>query len=68
MRSDLLRALQAKYTGDVLTAKANIRTYIENPAGIGEHPDIVEAVDEQIQKLAEAQERLETVEKLIAEN
>ena len=38
---------------------------MDNPAVIGEHPDIVAAVDEQITKLAEAEDKLESLERMI---
>ena len=58
MRLDLIDALIRRYEGDVLAARANIKTYVEGPVGIGEHPDIVGAVHEEIVKLAEARELL----------
>ena len=61
--SEIMKALSAKYLGEIAEAKANIGVYINNPAGIGEHPDIVAAVDSQITKLAEAEDKLETLKK-----
>ncbi len=57
----MIEALQKKYEAEIAAAKANIQVYIENPAGIGEHPDLVSAVDEQMSKLAEAEDKLETL-------
>jgi hypothetical protein len=37
-----------------------------NAAGIGEHPDIVNAVDSQIDKVAEASEKLDVVRDLLS--
>jgi hypothetical protein len=53
------KALRKRYEAQIETAKANIQVYRENPVGIGEHADIVDAVDEQITKMAEAEEKLE---------
>ena len=61
--SKLLKALEAKLEGEVKVAKANIEVYMSNPVGIGEHPDLVGAVEEQLVKLAEADEKLETLRK-----
>jgi len=66
MRTDILDALMRKYEGETLIAQSNIRTYIENPTGIGEHPDIVEAVHDQVCKLADANEHLGIVRALKA--
>ena len=61
--SKLLEALERKLVGEVEVAKANIEVYMTNPVGIGEHPDLVGAVEEQLVKLAEADEKLETLRK-----
>ena len=59
----LVEALKLKYEAEIASAKANIQVYIDNPVGIGEHPDLVAAVDEQLVKLAEAEDKLETLQK-----
>ena len=56
---ELLDALEAKYRGQIAEAAANIRVYVENPTGTADHPDIVNAMDEQINKIAGAQEKLD---------
>ena len=61
--SKLLEALERRLVGDIAIAKANIEVYLDNPVGIGEHPDLVGAVEEQLCKLAEADEKLETLRK-----
>ena len=62
----LLLALELKYEGDIAIGKANIEVYMGNAAGIGEHPDIVNAVDSQIDKVAEASEKLDVVRDLLS--
>jgi len=46
----LIKALKRKYKGQMAEAEANIAVYMNNPAGIGEHPDIVDAIDSQVAK------------------
>ena len=62
--ADLLRALEKKYEGDIAVHTANISVYQSNPAGIGEHPDVVSAVDELVGQLADAQDKLKSVKEL----
>ena len=57
----LLEALCAKLEGEIQVAKANVMVYTRNAAGIGEHPDVVEAIETQISKIAEAEDKLETI-------
>jgi len=58
MEKILRDALIIKYEGEIAAANANIRVYLTNPVGIGEHPDIIAAMDEQIEKMAHAEEKL----------
>jgi hypothetical protein len=54
----LLEALIKKLEGEIAVAIANIRVYERAAAGIGEHPDIVEAIETQIEKIANAEEKI----------
>jgi len=63
----LLDALSKKYEGDIAIAQANIKVYMANPAGIGEHPEVVQAIDLEIEKLATADEKLQTIKNLFGE-
>jgi hypothetical protein len=59
----LLEALCKKLEGEIEVAKANVMVYQRNSAGIGEHPDIVEAIESQVAKIAEAEDKLETIKR-----
>ena len=58
MEKVLREALILKYEGEMAQAKANIHVYLINPVGIGEHPDIVAAIDTQIEAMSFAEEKL----------
>ena len=58
MEKLLREALIIKYEGEIAEAKANISVYLKNPVGIGEHPDVIAAMDSQIEKKAHAEEKL----------
>ena len=59
----MLEALRKRFEGEIASARMNVEVYLENPVGIGEHPDIVEAIEQELAKLAEADEKLATLEK-----
>lgn len=59
----LLEALVKKLEGDIAIAKANIEVYKSNSAGIGEHSDIVETIEKEIAKIAEADDKISTIRK-----
>ena len=45
MREQILRALLAHAQGDIAKHKANVEVYLEHPAGVGEHTDILESIE-----------------------
>ena len=57
MRNLILNALKAKYDGEIQEALCNVEIYLQNPAGIGEHSEIIEAINTQLSKMTEAQEK-----------
>jgi predicted sugar kinase len=59
IRSLIIDALEKKYESDISKADATIKVYLENPVGIGEHPQIVDEVDKQISSICKAKEKLE---------
>ena len=64
MREIIINALRLKYNGVMAEAQANIEIYLENPAGIGEHPEVLAAIDSELHKLAEARDKLLEVNEL----
>ena len=54
----ILRALQAKYEGEREYHKANIDIYLSNPAGIGEHSDVLEAINVELERMVSADEKI----------
>ena len=59
-----MNALLAEANAKETKAIANLQNYLSNPAGIGEHPDIVEECMKLIKDIAEAREIIETVKNL----
>ena len=48
MREQLIKALLAHAQGDIQKHVANVEVYLTNPAGIGEHSDITEAIETEL--------------------
>ena len=59
----LIEAAKAQAEGELAVHRANIEVYRTMPAGIGEHADVTEAVIEELNKMAAAQDRLDMIEK-----
>ena len=62
MRRAILEALRARYEAEIAEADATANIYLENSVGIGEHPQHIEEVDKQIDKIANAKEKLEVLD------
>ena len=58
----IIEALRKRYESQIAEGKANIQVYLDNPVGIGEHPDLVSAVDSQVQVIANATDKLEILD------
>jgi hypothetical protein len=56
-----LKALKARYEAQRLEALATLEVYMENSAGIGEHPQIIEEIDNLVKKVDEAEGLLKTL-------
>tara|TARA_B100000902_G_scaffold322326_1_gene315558 strand:- start:111 stop:314 length:204 start_codon:yes stop_codon:yes gene_type:complete len=63
MRREMLEALKALAIGNIRKSKMNIEIYLKNPVGIGEHPDVLGAIQDQIDLIAKEEERLDVIEK-----
>ena len=61
MKKAILDALEARYNSQIAEADAIIKIYLENSVGIGEHPQHIDEVDKLVQKIADAQEKLEVL-------
>ncbi len=63
MKNRIVEALKAQAQGNIAKAKVNVEVYLHNPVGIGEHPDVLAAIQDQIDIIAHEEERLEVLEK-----
>lgn len=62
-RNNILRALRKHYEAQVDLHKVNIDIMLDNIVGVAEHPDVIKTVDDEIKKLCEWEERLQTLDK-----
>ena len=62
MRLAILKALEDKYQAQISEADATIKIYLDNSVGIGEHPQHIEEVDKQLQKIADATEKMDELQ------
>lgn len=63
MRQTLINAFKSHAQGHVDKHVANVEVYLQNPAGIGEHSDIIEAIEIEMKQIAEYDDQLEMMKK-----
>ena len=59
----LYQATEAKYTAQIMDARARLSIYFESPVAIGEHPQHIEEMENMARSLAEAEDVLATLKR-----
>ena len=65
MREQLIKALLSHAQGDINKHVANVEVYLTNPAGIGEHSDIMESVENELNMIAKYQDQIDVIQKYL---
>jgi len=63
MMEQLIIALKAHAKGHIEKHKANVILLLQKSSGIAEHPDIVETIEKEVAKIAEAEDKIESINK-----
>ena len=63
MRDQMIKALLAHAQGDIAKHRANVEIYLTNPVGIGEHSNVMEAIEEELNMIAKYQDQIDVIQK-----
>ena len=63
MRKVLIDAIKSHAKGHIQKHKANVEIYLHGSVGIGEHSDIVAAVQNELDLIAHYEDQLEVLDK-----
>ena len=66
IRPLLIDALKQHAMGHIAKHKANLEIYLNQSVGIGEHPDIIEAMEVEIDQIAKYHDQIEIIEKYLS--
>ena len=47
--------------GQIHKHKMNVEVYLTNPVGIGEHPDVMEAIEKELDMIAHYHDQIEVI-------
>jgi len=61
IKESIINALKLKYDAQIAEHTANISILLENGVGVAEHPGIIETLDGEISKLAEAEDKRSSI-------
>ena len=65
MNLDRLNAARKHYEGIAAEAEVTIDIYLKDAVGIGEHPQVMDELRTQIEKLGEARDHIDTIVTLL---
>ena len=65
MRPQLISALLAHANGEIAKHKANVEIYLEHPVGIGEHSDIMAAIEHELNQAAIYEDQIHLIQKYL---
>ena len=60
-RERLIKALIKFYEGGIEAHKMNIEVLLGSHVGLAEHGDIIETIDQEVQKLVDLEDKLESL-------
>jgi len=61
-----IRALEAKYQAKIEESLATLDLYLNKSVGVGEHPDVLDVLDQYLTILDENKSKLSTLKELFA--
>ena len=67
-RQNMLDAIKRHAEGHIANHTMNVEVYLQNAAGVGEHPDIIEAVEKELAIIAQYHDQLEVLNTYFMEN
>ena len=68
LREDIIKALIQKFEGEISAHKVNVEIMLENTVGVGEHPNITETVESELEIIASYEDKLAVLKKYFEDN
>ena len=66
-RAKMIDALKSHAQGHIDKHKMNVNVYLDNSVGIGEHPDVLEAIEKELAVIAQYMDELEVLNRYFSE-
>ena len=62
-RENVVDAIKEHARGHIAKHAMNVEIYLKNAAGVGEHPDVLEAIEIELEVIAKYHDQLEVLDK-----
>lgn len=63
LRDEILDAMRAHAVGHIEKHRMNVEVYLHNPVGVGEHSEVMEEIEKQLEEMAKYEDQLEMLDK-----
>ena len=61
MKDDIINSLIKVYEANIDKANATIKIYLEHSVGIGEHPNIIDEIDKQVDIVSSNEQKIDII-------
>ena len=68
LREDIIEALTKKFEGEISAHKVNVEIMLENTVGVGEHPNITETIEQELEIIAGFEDKLSVLKKYFTDS
>ena len=62
-RENVIDAIKEHARGHIAKHAMNVEIYLKNAAGVGEHPDVLEAIEKELEVITKYHDQLEVLDK-----
>jgi len=63
MRQQMVQALRQHAIAHIEKHRMNVEVYLTSPVGVGEHSDIMESIEKELDLMAQYEDQLEVIDK-----
>lgn len=67
LRNEMIKAVKQHAKAHIEKHRMNIEVYLRHPVGVGEHSDIMDAIEKELTHMAEYEDHLEIINKYFKE-
>jgi len=67
-RKNMVEAIKDHAKGHIKKHTMNVEIYLKNAVGVGEHPDVLEAIEKELEMIAKYHDQLEVIKEYIEQD